>query len=81
MLHRQTHKSYMSMDVTKAAQTTNRSSVCSYVLKFLTISTVLIMSLTIKSVLAYPAYSFQSAATPKRHLFRANRRLRGQRVS
>ena len=60
MLHRQTHKSYMSMDVTKAAQTTNRSSVCSYVLKFLTISTVLIMSLTIKSVLAYPAYSHSS---------------------
>lgn len=60
MLHRQTHKSCISMETSKAAQAVNRSNVWSNVLKVLTISTVLIMSLTINSVLAYPAYSHSS---------------------
>lgn len=60
MLHRQKHKSNVSIDTTKAVQTSNQpsnSGIWFSLLKLLTISTVLIMSLTINSVLAYPAYS------------------------
>ena len=60
MLHRQTNNSNVSIDTTKTVQTLNKpsnSGVWLSLLKLLTISTVLIMSLTINSVLAYPAYS------------------------
>ncbi|MFA0112912.1 DUF4174 domain-containing protein [Vibrio sp. 10N.261.46.E11] len=57
MLHKQTHKSSLGMDTTKATQATKCSNTWPTVSKVLTISTVLIMSLTINSVLAYPAYS------------------------
>ncbi|TKF05546.1 DUF4174 domain-containing protein [Vibrio kanaloae] len=57
MLHRQTHKLCVSLDTARSAQTSNDSNVCSNLLKFLTISTVLIMTLAISSALAYPASS------------------------
>ncbi|WP_146441388.1 DUF4174 domain-containing protein [Vibrio kanaloae] len=57
MLHLQTHKPCVSLDTARSAQTSNDSNVCSNLLKFLTISTVLIMTLAISSALAYPASS------------------------
>ncbi|SBS32571.1 hypothetical protein VTO7225_01649 [Vibrio toranzoniae] len=57
MLHRQTHKPCVSLNTARSAQTSNNSNVCSDLLKFLTISMILIMSLTISSALAYPASS------------------------
>ncbi|PMM06698.1 hypothetical protein BCT63_00240 [Vibrio kanaloae] len=57
MLHLQTHKPCVSLYTARSAQTSNDSNVCSNLLKFLTISTVLIMTLAISSALAYPASS------------------------
>ncbi len=60
MLHRQIHKSSVSIDTAKAAKSMNYSAsfrVWFSLIKLLTISTVLVMSSTIHSVLAYPAYS------------------------
>lgn len=57
MLHRQTHKPCVSLNTARSAQTSNDSNVCSDLLKFFTISMILIMSLTISSALAYPASS------------------------
>ncbi|MFA0078920.1 DUF4174 domain-containing protein [Vibrio artabrorum] len=70
MLHRQTHKSNVSIDTIKLVQTLNQpsnSGLWFSLLKLLTISTVLIMSLTINSVLAYPVHS-HSKPLPHRSL-------------
>ncbi|KAA8679526.1 DUF4174 domain-containing protein [Vibrio gigantis] len=60
MLHGQTHKSNVSIDTTKAVQILDQPSGFSFwlnLLILLTTSTVLTMSLSINSALAYPAYS------------------------
>ncbi|MFA0232550.1 DUF4174 domain-containing protein, partial [Vibrio sp. 10N.261.45.A7] len=57
MLHRQTEKPCVAINSTGGAQASTDSTVLPTLYKFLFICTVLIMSLTVNSALAYPAYS------------------------
>ncbi|MEZ9070144.1 DUF4174 domain-containing protein [Vibrio splendidus] len=65
MQHRQIHKSFASSNTICTIQSIDRSITWSYLLRILTVSSVLITSLTINSAFAYPAYS-HSKALPHR---------------